>query len=110
MLGGLAAVLFNQTLVEISRVGEVTVVRQTERAVRGGTEGGLCVSPVGCAGGGVSGVADSVVTGHRAERCFVKDLGDEAHVLVHVDALAVTGCDTCGFLAAVLKRVQAVVG
>ena len=55
-------------------------------------------------------MADSVVTGHGAERCFVKDLGDEAHVLVYVDALAVAGCDTCGFLAAVLKRVQAVVG
>ena len=95
VLGGLAAVLFNQTLVEISRVGEVTVVRQTERAVRGGTEGGLCVSPVGCAGGGVSGMADSVVTGHGAEGGFVKDLGDESHIFVHVDTFAVTGCDTC---------------
>ena len=83
---------------------------QAERAVRGGAEGRLRVSPMGCTGGGVSGVADCVVTGHGAERCFVKDLGDEAHVLVYVDALAVTGCDTCGFLAAVLKRVQAVVG
>ena len=35
VLGGLAAVLFNQTLVEVCRVGEVTVVRQAERAVRG---------------------------------------------------------------------------
>ena len=80
-LGGLTAVLFNQTLVEVCRVGEVTVVRQAERAVRGGTEGGLCVSPVGCAGGGVSGVADGVVAGHGAEGGFVKDLGDESHIL-----------------------------
>ena len=110
VLGRLAAVLFEHTLVEVCRVGEVTVVGQAERAVRGGAEGRLRVGPVGRTGSGVSGVADSVVTGHRAERCFVKDLGDEAHVLVHVDALAVTGCDTCGFLTAVLKRVQAVVG
>ena len=95
VLGGLAAVLFEDTVVKVSGIGEVTVVRQTERAVRGGTEGGLCVSPVGCAGGGVSGVADSVVAGHGAEGGFVKDLGDESHIFVHVDAFAVTGCDTC---------------
>ena len=95
MLGGLAAVLFENTVVKVSGIGEVTVMRQAERAVRGGTESRLCVSPVGCAGGGVSGVADSVVAGHGAESGFVKDLGDESHVLVHVDTFAVTGCDTC---------------
>ena len=60
---GLATILGDDPVVEISRVGEVTVVRQAERAVRGGTEGGLCVSPVGCAGGGIR-AADSVVAGH----------------------------------------------
>ena len=95
VLGGLAAILSDNSVVEISRVGEVTVVRQAERAVRGGTESRLCVSPVGCAGGGVSGVADSVVAGHGTEGGFVKDLGDQSHIFVHVDAFAVTGCDTC---------------
>ena len=95
MLGGLAAVLFENTVVKVSGIGEVTVMRQAERAVRGGTEGGLCISPVGCAGGGISGVADSVVAGHGAEGGFIKDLGDQSHIFVHVDAFAVTGCDTC---------------
>ena len=95
VLGRLAAILGNHSVVKVSRVSEVTVVRQAERAVRGGTEGGLCVSPVGCAGGGVSGVADSMVAGHGAEGGFVKDLGDESHIFVHVDTFAVTGCDTC---------------
>ena len=95
VLGRLAAILGNHSVVKVSRVSEVTVVRQAERAVRGGTEGGLCVSPVGCAGGGVSGVADSMVAGHGAEGGFVKDLGDESHIFVHVDTFAVAGCDTC---------------
>ena len=76
MLGGLATVLFENTVVKVSGIGEVTVMRQAERAVRGGTEGGLCISPVGCAGGGISGVADSVVAGHGAEGGFIKDLGN----------------------------------
>ena len=83
---------------------------QAERAVRGGAEGRLRVSqwdapvveyrawPIAWSPGMELSVASS------------KTWGDEAHVPVYVDALAVTGCDTCGFLAAVLKRVQAVVG
>ncbi len=38
-LGRLAAILSDDSVVEISRVGEVTVVRQAERAVQGGTGG-----------------------------------------------------------------------
>ena len=95
MLGGLATVLFENTLVKVSGIGEVTVMRQAERAVRGGAEGGLCVSPVGCAGGGVSSVADSILGCDGSEGGFVKDLGDQSHIFVHVDAFAVTGCDTC---------------
>ena len=41
---------------------------------------------------------------------FVKDLGDQSHVLVNADPAAVAGGDARGFLSAVLQRIQTVIG
>ncbi len=50
------------------------------------------------------------VPGKRIQRRLVEDLRDKAHVLVDVDALSIAGGDPRRFLAAVLQRVEAVVG
>ena len=62
--------------------------------MRGGAQRRLRIRPVGCTRGGVARVADSVIAGHGAERCLVKDLGDQPHILIHVNAFAVAGCYT----------------
>ena len=53
---------------------------------------------------------DRDVAAQRGQGGLVEDLGDQAHLLVHHDAAAVTDRDARRFLPAVLQRVQAVVG
>ena len=60
--------------------------------------------------GGVAAVADGDVALHRAQRLLVEDLADQPEVLEHQHLGAVGDGDARGFLAAVLQRVQAVVG
>jgi hypothetical protein len=50
------------------------------------------------------------VSPERIEHRFIEDLRDEAHVLVDHDPGTITDRDARRFLAAVLERVQAVVG
>ena len=52
---------------------------------------------------------DRDVTFHRSERLFVEYLADQTQILEHDHLRAVGDGDTCGFLAAVLQGVQAVV-
>ena len=53
---------------------------------------------------------DGDVALHRGQRLLVEDLADQAEVLEHQHLGAVGDGDTRRFLAAVLQRVQAVVG
>ena len=55
-------------------------------------------------------MADGDVPVQRVEHGLVEDLGDQAHVLVDHDPGAVADRDARRLLAAVLERVQAVVG
>ena len=71
---------------------------------------GWAFSQVRAAGGGVAAVADREVAAQRRERALVEDLGDQAHVLVDEDLLAVGGRDAGRLLPAVLQRVEAEVG
>jgi hypothetical protein len=85
-------------------------VRQGHGSGAGGAEGGLGVGPVAGAGGGVTAVAHCQVPGESVQGGFVKDLGDESHVLVDVDPVAVAGGYTSGLLTAVLQCIQPVIG
>ncbi len=53
---------------------------------------------------------DGDVALHGAQRLLVEDLADQPEVLEHQHLGAVCDRDTCGFLAAVLQGVQAVIG
>ncbi len=55
-------------------------------------------------------MADGDVALHRGQRLLIEDLADQAEVLEHEDLRTVGDGDARRFLAAVLKRVQAVVG
>ena len=55
-------------------------------------------------------MADGQVPGQGVQRGLVEDLGNEAHVLVDVDPLAVAGCYASRLLTAVLQCIQPVVG
>ena len=71
---------------------------------------GCAFSQVRAAGRGVAAVADGDVPLQGAQRGLVEDLGDQAHVLVDEDLLAVAGRDAGRLLPAVLQRVEAEVG
>ena len=79
-------------------------------ADRGGPERGLGVLPGRGAGGRVPAVPDRDVAAQRGQRGLVEDLGDQAHVLVDHDPVAVADRDAGRLLAAVLQCVQAEVG
>ncbi len=53
---------------------------------------------------------DRDVALHRGQRLLIEDLADQPEVLEHQHLRAVCDRDTCGFLAAVLQGVQAVIG
>ena len=84
---------------------------ERDAGARGGVaEHRLGVLPGRRAGGGVAAVADGDVALHRGERLLVEHLADQAEILEHQHLRAVGDGDARGFLAAVLQRVQAVVG
>ncbi len=99
-----------ELLAQLGGVDEVAVVRERHRARLGVTERRLRVLPGGTTRRRVPAVADREVAAQGGEARLVEHLGDEAHVLVDEQALAVARRDTCRLLAAVLQRVQAVVG
>ncbi|GHE70238.1 hypothetical protein GCM10017778_64190 [Streptomyces vinaceus] len=55
-------------------------------------------------------MTDRDMTLERAERGFVEDLGNEAHVLEDEDLGTVAHSDTRGLLSTVLQRIQSEVG
>ena len=95
---------------ELGRVGQVAVVGQGHGARGRRAQGGLGVGPVARTGSGIAAVADGQVPGQGVQRGLVEDLGNEAHVLVDVDPLAVAGCNASRLLTAVLQCIQPVVG
>src|SRR5512145_3023411 len=88
---------------ELAGVGQVAVVGECDRALRGGPEGRLGVVPGARAGRGVAGVADGEVALERGERALVEDLRDQAHVLEDEDLPAVAHRHPGGLLPAVLE-------
>ncbi len=96
---------------ELGGVDQVPVVPQRNPgAGRGVPEDRLRVFPGGVAGGRVAAVADSDVARHGAQRLLVEHLADQAEVLEDQHLGSVGDGDACGFLAAMLQRVQAVIG
>src|SRR5439155_25840082 len=71
---------------------------------------GLGVAPRARAGGRVARMADGDVPAQRGQVVVVEDVGDEAHVLLDYDPLAVADGHPRRLLAAVLKGVEAVEG
>ena len=97
-------------LLQLTGVGQVAVVAQRDGSVGGRPEGRLRVVPGAGTGRGVARVTDREVPLERRERGLVEDLRDQAHVLVDEDLVAVADRDAGRLLAAVLQRVEAVVG
>ena len=95
---------------ELAGVDQVAVVPEGDPTVAGVPKGRLGVLPVARAGGGVAGVADGEVAVEGGQVALVEDLGDQAHVLVDHDAVAVADRDPGGLLAAVLQGVEPEVG
>ena len=90
-------------------VDQVAVVAEGE--LRGAAAvDGLGVAPGARPRGRVAGVADGEVAGQRGQAPVVEHVGDESHVLVDHDGLAVAHGHTGRLLATVLQGVQAEVG
>ncbi len=110
LAAALAAVALGDEVDELGGVGEVAVVPEGHGPGRGGAERGLRVLPRHAARGRVAAVPDGDVPRQGVEGRLVEDLGDEAHVLVDEDLLAVARRDARRLLAAVLQRVEPEVG
>ena len=96
---------------QVGGIDQVAVVAERDPGACGGVaEHRLGVFPGGGSAGGVATVADGDVALHRGQCLLVEDLADQAEVLEHEHLRAVGDGDARRFLAAVLKRVQAVVG
>ena len=96
---------------EFGGVHKISVVPQRNSgACRRDVEYRLCVLPCRRPGGRVAAVADRDMSGHRSESLFVEHLADQTQILEHQYLRAVGDCDPGGLLAAVLQRVEAVVG
>ena len=95
---------------QVGGVDQVAVVAQCDAGACGGVaEHRLGVLPRGGAAGGVPAVADGDVALHGGQGLLIEDLADQAEVLEHKHLRAIGDSDACRLLAAVLKRVQAVV-
>ena len=92
-------------------VDQIAVVAQRNAGAGGGVaEHRLGVFPRGGARGGVAAVPDGDVAVHGRQRLLVEHLTDQAEVFEHQHLGSVGDGDTGGLLAAMLQRVQAVVG
>ena len=70
----------------------------------------LGIAQIAGAGRRVAGMADGHVAHQIVQDLAVKDLGHEPHALVFTELLAVAGHEARAFLAAMLQRVQSVIG
>jgi hypothetical protein len=96
---------------ELGGVDQVAVVPQRNPgAGRGVAEDRLRVFPRRVARGRVAAVADGDVARHGAQRLLVEHLADQAEVLEDQHLGSIGDGDAGGFLAAMLQRVQAVIG
>ncbi len=96
---------------QLGGVDQVAVVAERHAgACRGVAEHRLGVLPGGGAGGGVAAVPDGDVALHRGQGLLVEHLADQAEVLEDQHLRPVGDGDARRLLAAVLQRVQAVIG
>ena len=96
---------------ELGGVDQIPVVPQRNAgASRGVAEHRLGVFPRCVAGGGVAAVPDGDVALHGGQRLLVEHLADQAEVLEDQHLGSIGDGDPRCLLAAVLQRVQAVVG
>jgi len=96
---------------QFGAVDQIAVVPQRHSGARsGGTKDRLGVLPGGLTAGGVPAVPDRDVALHCGQRLLLEDLTDQAQILEHQHLRTVCDRDAGGFLAAVLQRVEAVVG
>lgn len=94
-----------------SGIDQISVVAQRNTGASGGVaEHGLGVLPRRVPGGGVTTVPDGDMALHGRQRLLVEHLADQAEVFEDQHLGAVGDGDPGGFLAAMLQRVQAVVG
>ena len=98
----------DQLVPQIKVVGQVAVVGDGDAALIEIGEHRLDVAQEAAAGGGIAGVADSCGSGQAFRQIrSAEGLADQAHVAFGVEAGVVDAGDAAGFLAAVLKGVQA---
>jgi hypothetical protein len=95
---------------ESVEVREVAVVGQRHGAERGRAQRGLSVLEGGRSGRRIPRVTDCDVPLQELEVALVEDLGDQAHVTVDEDLLAVAGSDAGRFLPPVLQGIEPEVG
>ena len=96
---------------QLGAVDQIAVVSQRNpSAGRCVAEHRLRVLPSGLAGGGVSAVPDGDVALHGRQGLLVENLADQTEVFEHQHLRPVRHGDAGGLLAAVLQRVQPVIG
>ena len=87
----------------MSRIDNIAVIPDRDGIGPDAEDEGLDIHPAAGTGGRIAVVTDGNVAAQLAEGIFIKDLGDQAHIAVELDFLAVGSCDTGAFLAAVLE-------
>ena len=92
------------------RIHQVAVVRQRHHALVRLHHDGLGIEQRRVSGGGIAGVADGQGSPQFGQHFFQKNVGDQAHGLVHVQGHAVRSHNAGRLLAAMLQRMQAEVG
>ncbi len=95
---------------QLARVGEVAVVAERHDVLAAGVGHRLGVVPLVGAGGRVAHVPDRGVPGQAVEGGLVEDRAHQAEVALDGHPAVVAGGDAGALLAAVLQRVQRVVG
>src|ERR1700677_693948 len=94
-----------------SGVDQISVVPQCNSGAGGGVaEHRLGVFPRGVARGGVTAVPDGDVAVHCRQRLLVEHLADQTKVFEDQHLRPIGDSDSRGFLAAMLQRIQSVVG
>ena len=95
---------------QVTGIGQVAVVSQSQHSVGSGPERGLGVLPHAGTGGAVAAVAHGQVPVQTLQRRLVEDLRHQAHVLVDHDVGAIADGHPGRLLAAVLEGVEPEVG
>ena len=92
-----------ELVLQLEGVDDVAIVCDGQLTVLAVNQKGLSVTEFAAAGGGITGVANGHVTGQWIEVWLSEYLGDQTHLGVDYNVLAVGGGNPCALLPAVLQ-------